>query len=1122
MSTLSQTYYSSSDELLNLTKETPLTYVDWLQRENSFDRAVAFEQYTIYLNQWYTSKGIDSTAIQSNYIRGIYIDLLKQIALEYSTSDEKRFLENIDYNNNNDLDVALPFFTKKIKQIAIYYAEQRDEIKYSPIKANLKGSEYGIHQILYKKLAEIMKYDPDVKAQLRDLQLTLLDVLSNLSVDVVELYDTEQNYYNIPKNSKPEDYTSVESNRFNYFSMSTVPDGTGLFLAETYTQAMIELVKEIPVVLETTIQTEDYELTNVNNMPYAITDIVTGTELDRLDSSYFTTYTETGELNIDYEKLAFQKYSGTDYYYLSTGDTLANTVSGKLFDATSPHKELLNRFYPTVLNIPGENLYKKEFVGGFFTTTGVGLLSYTALDFEYRYTPEIDTIKYFPDPKVGSTGYYGSYTPFTSPVKYYENVNWHKLNITSHFSTGVQRQLENIPRFSGYQASKTDNDMSSQGVSRSTDRLDFWSYTGDQTWSQQDIFPYLDNYVQPIDDRQEQLLVGNKVNYRWRSDIYGNEYVLSKAGIDPEYKTVNTNESKLSDTVFVDTLKTSMSTHRNLITNNAHSTKNLQEQSQVIGTVYIRNNSASGVQTLESSMASDIFKKYTSPGTIQYREQTVTLIDIYSEIITKCIDMDVIYDVIIIETQNYIVVEKIEYDYQTGNISSGQPNFCFIMKNYTGSDFEKTSNWWLDEKTNRIIISKTSLHPELSGSNSKMIYPEMYVYKTNTGTMSRSYPDPDYTDSQLIYETSQYSLSSQPDTPYNIINTQKPVLTYNKDSERFSVVYTGKDNIDNIYMFKTDFRMYDETIELITNSFYKNNYNIYTANFTDTTYKKYLTQLNPTLSSTETWYHDSTSGVMYMNVTGSDTSNIVPLENSSTVWSYGTDSQNFVANRDIVVGFEYAMTGTLENKLGKPNGLSVIFFQARRVNDPKKYKSGLPPDNFLRADTGGLGSAFGYLPDETTGTDTQQSVLTGLSHGHACVILDAKGNCGNSVGNQPNSIVTFGPYDSTATFNDVYNIQPDYYFPIYQSTPDMYEDLVYTKCKIVLTDLGRKIKIYIQNEQSVKYNKITEVDISQSFPEGYVIPERLKMAFVSNNSDTPGMVLIKNITTTGLSVSDSD
>ena len=139
-------YYKN--ELENTSK--PLTYVEWLKYEQSFISETAFEQYNTYLHSWYSDKETYNTDTYKQQVRDSYIQLLKEITLNYTTADEKRFLKNIDFNNNRDLDIALPFYSKKIKDIALYYSTQRESLHHSPIISNLKGSNYGIEKMLYK------------------------------------------------------------------------------------------------------------------------------------------------------------------------------------------------------------------------------------------------------------------------------------------------------------------------------------------------------------------------------------------------------------------------------------------------------------------------------------------------------------------------------------------------------------------------------------------------------------------------------------------------------------------------------------------------------------------------------------------------------------------------------------------------------------------------------------------------------------------------------------------------------------------------------------------------------------------------------------------------------------
>ena len=1116
MSNSNRRFYTSSEDTISASTLKPLTYFEWVKYESTFNRENAFEQYTIYLNQWYLQKGVSTAASQTVFVRELYVNLLKQIALEYTTPDEKRFLENINYQDNQDLDIALPFFAKKLKQIAIYYASQRDEIKFSPIKANLKGSSYGISQIIYKQVADILKYDPYVDTQLNNIGITITEILTNLKVDIVELYDTEQNYFNIPPTANKEEYVNTTTDRYNYFNLSIVPDSTRLFLSTTFTESLIELISQVPVILKSGIPTDDapdgdITIQSGESVALAITDIVTGTELDRLDVSQFTDYSKTGKLNISYEKLAFQKYSGTDYYYLSTGDTLADTVSGKLFTADSPHKDILNKFHPTIASRPGENLFKQEYIGGFFQTTGIGLLNYTTLDFVYRFKPELNSIQYFPDPASGGSGFYGSYEPVDTPVHYFENVNWNKHNITTHYNFGNQVQYRNITRMVPYQSIDDTHNNSTIGVSRHDDSFDYWSTDGSNTWTNDDIFPQLDENIQPINIRTDQLLLGNKVLYKWKTDIYGNNFALVKDKIHPDFPTPVNNNTTRYDTEYINTSVLSHSDNKNNVTGKYHDSKNITEQKSLTGELYLRNNSATGIQTLTSSSLSGIYSKYASAGSINYRSGVVELTDIKSELTSQLLDIDIIYDIIIFDTTNYTVFEKINYDYTTGVISSGQENFTFIKKNYHDNTFEEQSNWWFDEAGNRILISKSTIHHELSGTSDKMIYPEIYSYNTNSNNLRRLYPDPDLNTNQLIYETSQFSLSST-DTDIDIINIAPPVLTFNKDSERFTIAQLGYDHPENMYLLKTDFRLYDESIELINTSIYRNKYLTYSVNPGNHELKEdYLYELNPSLSANSTWYHDTSANTLYLSCSA-DNETPVPVPDSSNIWTYGNTSTSFSGARDIVLCFDIATCGTLDTPENTPNGVSVIFYRANTIDGLKKYKGGSPGDNDEIANTGGLGPSFGYLSDESGNPS-----LSGLETGHAAAIIDLPGLLGADDTLPPNNLTVLGPYDSTGTFKDTTNlsfegisIQNDI------TGKDDYSNLNFTRCRVTLTDLGRQVLVHMKSTPTSKFALVSDTKISDYFTLGYKIPSKLKVSLASSNSTVNnGIIAIKNITVTG-------
>lgn len=168
---------SASNEL-KFDANLPYTYTDWLGKIqlNNINKDLLFYYYNQYLLDWNKTISLKQNEVVN--VKDVYIQLLKEISINYTNDEEKRFISNIDFNNARDIAIVIPFYARKLKQICIYYQEQREKIKKSVNKYNLVGAEN------------------IVKIEMRHL---IFDVLNKNNIDLsnVDLYIKIEELYTL-------------------------------------------------------------------------------------------------------------------------------------------------------------------------------------------------------------------------------------------------------------------------------------------------------------------------------------------------------------------------------------------------------------------------------------------------------------------------------------------------------------------------------------------------------------------------------------------------------------------------------------------------------------------------------------------------------------------------------------------------------------------------------------------------------------------------------------------------------------------------------------------------------------------------------------------------------------
>jgi hypothetical protein len=989
---LSESITSYDPPINPIDQNVPLTFQEWVKYNNNlFTNYYDFLlRYQSYLNNWYEIKNY-SKQDRIETSRALYTSLISEIILSYTSSEEKRFLKNIDFTNNRDLAVAVPFFAKKLKDICLYFATLRDDVKTATIRYNLKGSNFGIEKLIYNEISKSLEAE-DLTDLTRSLNLNLSSLRNNLVINVEDLYDEFTNYLDISESIPASAYQPVEDFRNIYFPINLFDINPNLFL--DFSTAIVETISSYP-----------FYLTELGTNNFSVSPQLSSSQLNYLKDSDFTNTVNNNQernLNLNLQKLQIKKYMGTDFFYLSTGSTSFNFTSGSLFVVDNEFANYLNKRFPTVAAVPSSEYVKSaKQIGLFFKPDKLGITISNNFDLSFKVNSlSANTVYIFPDPKK-----YGNVSglteqEFATPFVFTEWSERNKTDFSNQYRFGDSLTSDYFQTFRSYQSREQSLNTSIQGVTRYTDPQDFFKSNLKDVWANDDVFPVIPQNVLPIDQRIEKLLSINYTAVQFKTDIYGNEYVLYKdiypqkdtttpptrdfflclmldghlfndpvSGYNFNYNQVEVNkgysgvttkttmtippgsgfynggvstydlgapEFLLSGTItplvsyrmqpesFCPTfleldfncsyfdgtrfMATSSTFLLDYPSDNPGFNSNIAVYYELLidggaspwgpnwvaskinpavfsfvppytgyqikdGGRFLYNGIApcgDEVAFNPSYVEKSNFVNYRVPGRetkytvvtglqfretiyksrnsksghLFYRNSNTSIIlplssalsaiftrypqNIEDELNNNIINFDVYYDVLCFETSNYLVFTKINFDFETNTIKSAVINDTYFYKGLY-KQFENTSTVWFNEKDNNLVVCKTNLFYDLSATNYKIIYPEIFIITLNNLQVNKLYP----TEQLLTFQNLQdYSLLDK-NINLNIVSIEKPILTYDSETELYCLSYIGNDISNVFYLFKVYFKFINGIITNITNNMYKLTPGVNSINFTN-------------------------------------------------------------------------------------------------------------------------------------------------------------------------------------------------------------------------------------------------------------------------------------------------
>lgn len=635
--------------------------------QNSLASELEYKEYVSDRSVPQATLNSDEKAI----IRDEYISAIQYVLLNLTTPQERVFFKDLDLTDNNNLATVIPLVSQKLKEVAIYIAKERERSKFSTIKYNLKGSDFGT-TIYIKNYIYTLYNDPDFTSLF----------LSFPSLSSINYLDASLNYYyaqNVDLYDKdyavgiktPELYNGGQYEKLDllYFNKDLYfPELSGNVIRQ-FTSLNLKFLK-----------TSNNKILVVNNKQKLKVKYIS-TNIFDLESKYFL-YGEKTQDNLIFNiikngvagaqsALGSNKFLGNNLVYVADADT-PFPLSGALVEAGQRYANILNyRNYTLQALESNFDIKRINQIGGFFLPEKQGLSVALSKQYSYYYNNSLSGLNITVDPNFAINPRGNSKIEYPNVFYFSENAGWIINDLSGQYNWGKIKNIKPYQKYNGYQSYEEVNFEYKSGINKVTDSFDFFTGPEKNIWANADVYTVNVGQPLPMNTREESYNASIEDIYRWQGDIYGNNYALYKRinnyDVPEQFNQTYTNNTALNlenfDQLFgvvnaseeVAYLYRSSNFDTEVLTLSTTPTYNtIYEKYEKIGEVYVRTFNNTSLKTLSDAFSA-VFSKYSTA--------------IQNEIKDSVKTFNVINDVIIVKTENYKIMERFVFNIDTDTFS---------------------------------------------------------------------------------------------------------------------------------------------------------------------------------------------------------------------------------------------------------------------------------------------------------------------------------------------------------------------------------------------------------------------------------------------------------------------
>jgi hypothetical protein len=204
----------------------PYSFMEWVFRNTGIIPGQDRKQYNSYLSNWYVSRNLKQ-AQEKQQVRDDYIAMLQQLSLVFRDDAEKSFAVDIDWTNELEVEQVIPFYSRKLKEIAIYIINKRDVVKRAKLKYNLAGAKISIEKLFYEYLLKAFtkKRFPGNEYLTNVAEVSTLALIPELSavagsfqIQIDELYDSTSYFDKSPSVPISAYYNLTDTSTVDYLT----------------------------------------------------------------------------------------------------------------------------------------------------------------------------------------------------------------------------------------------------------------------------------------------------------------------------------------------------------------------------------------------------------------------------------------------------------------------------------------------------------------------------------------------------------------------------------------------------------------------------------------------------------------------------------------------------------------------------------------------------------------------------------------------------------------------------------------------------------------------------------------------------------------------------------------